>query len=142
MGFRVTCDPFSAWMFPMFDSCDACITSCTNGSGCMDFSNEILYQNGNNRCMTGAKMGEPNASMFVMCSADNSTWSATAHGTDDDGTPYTPGGHNCTAAPKMSIPTTASGTCYIMDERDSGSTLQVSMTLLILSFVSVVALGL
>ena len=124
----------------MFDSCDACITSCTIGSGCMDFSNEILYQNGNNRCMTGASMGAPNASMFVMCSADNSTWSATAHGTDDDGTPYTPGGHNCTAAPKMSIPTTASGTCFLYDA--SGSTLQVSMTLLILSFVSVVALGL
>lgn len=117
MGFRVTCDPFSAWMFPMFDSCDACITSCTNGSGCMDFSNEILYQNGNNRCMTGAKMGEPNASMFVMCSADNSTWSGTGHGAD--GT-IAPGGDDCTAAQTGSVPTTASGTCFLSD--DSGST--------------------
>ena len=80
-------------------------------------------------------MGKVNVSSFLMCSADNSTWSVTEHGTHN-----TPGGDDCTAAQTSSIPTTASGTCFLYDA--SGSTLQVSMTLLILSFVSVVALGL
>ena len=86
-------------------------------------------------------MGKVNVSSFLMCSADNSTWSVTEHGTHN-----TPGGDDCTAAQTSSIPTTASGTCFLYDKSDkddaSGSTLQVSMTLLTLSFVSVVALGL
>ena len=104
----------------------------------MDLSNEIQYQNGNNRCVTMASMGQVNVSALVMCSADNSTWSVTAHGEHN-----TPGGDDCTAAQTGYIPTTASGTCFSYDKSDaSGSTLQVSMTLLTLSFVSVVALGL
>ena len=104
----------------------------------MDLSNGIQYQNGNNRCVTMASMGQVNVSALVMCSADNSTWSVTAHGEHN-----TPGGDDCTAAQTGYIPTTASGTCFSYDKSDaSGSTLQVSMTLLTLSFVSVVALGL
>ena len=107
----------------------------------MDLSNGIQYQNGNNRCVTMASMGQVNVSALVMCSADNSTWSVTAHGEHN-----TPGGDDCTAAQTGYVPTTASGTCFLYDKSDkddaSGSTLQVSMTLLTLSFVSVVALGL
>ena len=130
MGYHVTCDPFTVWHF---FSCE-CITTC--GSGCTDLTDDVHYTDGNAKCITMASLGE-NVSSIVTCSADNSTWTATGHD-----------GDNCTATQVAAISSTPSGDCYLFDKSmlsddSSGSVNQVSMALLMLSFLlSVFALGL
>ena len=103
-------------------------------------TDDVQYTDGNAKCITMTSLGKVNVSSIVTCSADNSTWTVTEHGINN-----TVGGDNCTAAQVAAIPSTPSGDCFLYDASDdsSGSVNQVSITLLMLSFLlSVFALGL